>query len=361
MNADYPLAYRYNNQQGQSTARPVFMNSFFDDRFESHYQKAPLTLLDVGARGGAHVRWKQCNKHLQVIGFEPDQWAFQALENQSTDKSRYRYLNVALSNVPGEQDFFNTRNPGVSSLLKPNAEFLAQFPDAARWDVLSTSKVTVTSLDQALKQSNVEYVDFIKLDTQGTELSILEGGSETLEESVFGVEVEVEFAELYEGQPLFSDVDPHLRKLGFSLFDLRTIDWKRDDAKYVGGRKGQLVFADALYFKNPEVFLKQGQCSKEALLRALTICVVYGYLDYALELSALAKDMDVLDSEEYELIAKRLRKPRHLANAWPGFRGRDRIANAIYMVYDVFRSRDWSHSGSSGRYLGNAGDPLIRG
>ena len=337
------------------------MNPFFDPTFETYYHKYPLRLVDIGVRGGIHARWNQCRKHLQVIGFEPDPEAFRALANESSGSKSHTYLNTALSNVDGQADFYNTRSPGSSSLLRPNAKFLSEFPEADRWDIISTTKVIVTPLDRVLREAGIDGVDFIKLDTQGTELLILQGGSKTLDKSVFGIEVEVEFAELYQEQPMFSDVDQYLRSLGFALFDMRTIDWKRENAKYIGGRKGQMVFADALYLKTPEALLIDADCSKAAFLKALTICVVYGYLDYALSLCEQAHGLNTLEDKELDLITKHLRKPRHLAFAWPGFRGRDRIANAIYMIYDVFRSRDWSHSGSSGRYLGNDGDPLIRG
>ncbi|MCH8860002.1 MAG: FkbM family methyltransferase, partial [Thaumarchaeota archaeon] len=229
------------------------------------------------------------------------------------------------------------------------------------WDVLSSTRMKVTSLEKALNEAKVGDADFIKLDTQGSELFILQGGIETLSQSIFGVEVEVEFAELYEGQPLFPDVDQFLRSLGFILFDMRTIYWKRENAKGVGGRKGQIVFADALYFKSIKEFLNRGVCQKSKLLKALTICVVYGYFDYALSLCAQAKNLNILDDQEYKLASECLEKPRHLSALWPWFRGRDRFANMIYMIYDIFRSHDWSHSGSSGRYLGNTGDPLFRG
>lgn len=122
-----------------------------------------------------------------------------------------------------------------------------------------------------------------------------------------------------------------------------------------------MVFADALYFKSIKQFLNQGVCQKSKLLKALTICVVYGYFDYALALCEQAKNLNILDDQECALASERLRTPRHLSTLWPWFRGRDRLANMIYTIYDIFRSHDWGHSGSSGHYLGNTADPLFRG
>src|SRR5207249_2189584 len=66
------------------------------------------------------------------------------------------------------------------------------------------------------------YGEFIKLDTQGSELDILRTVDDSQWPDVLAVEVEVEFAELYTNQPLFFDVDGFLRSKGMVLFDLRT-------------------------------------------------------------------------------------------------------------------------------------------
>jgi Methyltransferase FkbM domain len=60
-----------------------------------------------------------------------------------------------------------------------------------------------------LCQNNINNVDAIKLDTQGSELDILRGATHVLP-TVSLIDIEVEFNELYDGQPLFCDVDRFL-------------------------------------------------------------------------------------------------------------------------------------------------------
>ena len=50
--------------------------------FEDLYQAHPLTLVDVGASGGIMPLWEPHRQHLRIIGFEPDDRAFEALRNQ---------------------------------------------------------------------------------------------------------------------------------------------------------------------------------------------------------------------------------------------------------------------------------------
>jgi hypothetical protein len=113
-------------------------------------------------------------------------------------------------------------------------------------------RVSVDTLSNQLQQAGVERVDFLKLDVQGAELSILRGAGEIFRRSVVGLEIEVEFLPLYHGQPLFGEVDAYVRSMGFELFELRPTNWVYS-AGADRATRGQLAFADALYFRNPEM------------------------------------------------------------------------------------------------------------
>lgn len=218
-----------------------------------------FVVIDVGAAGGLHQRWKSYQDQCEVIGFEPD--------IRSTEK----FSPVGLYKESGTLPFYETRTKTDSSLFLPNHQFLNKFPKADRFKVERISEIEVKTLDSLLTKE----ADFIKLDTQGSELAILQGAEKTLEDAL-GVEVEVEFSALYQGQPLFAEVDMFLRKKDFQLFDLASVYWKRKLGKGVGNSKGQIIYADALYFKNAEKIKK--------IDKAIFMAKVYGYMDFAFEL-----------------------------------------------------------------------------
>ena len=58
--------------------------------------------------------------------------------------------------------------------------------------------------------------DFFKIDVQGAELAVFQGGERVLRNALLA-QTEVEFVELYENQPLFADVDILLRSYGFQF------------------------------------------------------------------------------------------------------------------------------------------------
>ena len=85
--------------------------------FEDLYQAHPLTLVDVGASGGRMPLWEPHRQHLRIIGFEPDDRAFEALRNQQN--SLIHYFNIGLHRQSGEFDFYLTRKQKNFSCLSP--------------------------------------------------------------------------------------------------------------------------------------------------------------------------------------------------------------------------------------------------
>ena len=62
--------------------------------------------------------------------------------------------------------------------------------------------------------TEIEHLDFLKIDIQGGELAVFESGAGKLAGAV-AIQTEVSFINLYEGQPAFGDVDVELRRQGF--------------------------------------------------------------------------------------------------------------------------------------------------
>ena len=265
-------------------------NVFISPDFHSYYQHYPIKLVDVGASGGLQSPWKDAREFLAVVGFEPDEQEFKNLTENRV--SKVTYLNVALYKERISIDFHSAADHEKSSIFLPNRIFLDKFPNPKRFDIVRTVRLEVDTLDSQLDKHGIGDIDFIKLDTQGSELFILQGANRTMDHT-FGLEVEVEFAQMYKGQPLFADLDKFVRSKGFHLFDLRPFYWKRTNGMSYGEIKGQLIFANALYLKDTEVFgqhlaqIEDDVVRKSKVLRAISICVLYGYFDYAAEIFEL--------------------------------------------------------------------------
>jgi hypothetical protein len=122
--------------------------------------------------------------------------------------------------------------------------------------------------------------DFLKLDTQGSELAILRGAKDALRR-IGLVEVEVEFVEFYENQPLFGDVVQFMTNEGFELLYLNRVFGARRQM-YQGPSRGQLLFADALFGKREDTL---GEFSLKQLAKYSVLLCQYGHVDIAWQLT----------------------------------------------------------------------------
>ena len=59
------------------------MDIFFEKTLSDFYNDFPLVLIDVGASGGLEKNWLEAKRHLQIIGFEPDERAYNELIEKS--------------------------------------------------------------------------------------------------------------------------------------------------------------------------------------------------------------------------------------------------------------------------------------
>jgi hypothetical protein len=167
------------------------------------------------------------------------------------------------------------------------------------FEILERKTVETVDLDAWHQDNDLPGVDFLELDTQGSELDILQGCNHLLTTSILGLQVEVEFYPVYKDQPLFADIDNYLRPFGYSLFDLSRYRLRRVYLK----TRGQLLWGHAFYLKNVHQ-MKNWQ--PEQYLSLAAISSYYGFEDYALEIieTIVEKKIYAVQSEPWIQIQK---------------------------------------------------------
>ena len=305
-----------------------------------------LTIVDIGASGGMHKRWSHLKTCIKSILFEPDPEEFMKLNLNRTNTSLI--INSALSDANKKVSFNVCKWQEVSSIYKPNFNLLSKYKDEDRFKILQSISLQADSLNNLLEKEQILEIDFMKVDTQGSELEILKGASNFLD-SLIGLEVEVEFVEIYKDQPLFPEVNEFIESHGFSLIDMKRTFWKRKIGDE-GNNKGQLVFADVLYFKEPEQVLKLINLSSEKIIKTINLYLVYGYIDLALELLELATKEKVLSRELNKKLLSLIDSHKQF-KLLKDFRGKGRIKNFFYFLANIFNVS--SFSSGSDRKLGN--------
>ncbi len=280
----------------------------------------PFTLVDIGAMCGVQNKWKILNPYLRVIGFEPDEREFKKLLQSKNET----YFNCFLFSEPKTLTYYRTQIHGNSSVLRSNIKLLSQFQGQGHIDVevekeIEIPKEKVKTLAGALKENSIFDVDFIKIDTEGSELYILEGAAGFINKN-FGMQVEVNFIQRYIDGPSFRDIDKFMLSNGYELIDIRRNYWKRIDRLKLGasGRykgKGQIIFADALYLRNIEIFLSDlGIFSSDKsyilskIYKSILVCIVYRLYDYAEGIINGALEKKFINQEDYNFISGELKR-----------------------------------------------------
>lgn len=223
----------------------------------------PLELLDVGASGGFEEPWLSFRELVQCVSYDGVPDSSDVEETILYKKSCPVELNI-------------TNSWGYTSLYKPNNNFTRDFPSASDLFVKETKHAEAKALDDL----GVGRIDFANIDVQGADLDVLIGGKESLK-SLVGLQIEVEFQPLYQGQPMFSDVDKYVREnLKLELHDIYHYYWKYTAGQGFGPTKGKLICGDALYLKSPNDVVAYDDVG--LIFMACIVGCVYGYFDYVL-------------------------------------------------------------------------------
>ena len=265
-----------------------------------------LKILDIGAAGEIKTNWSFFEPLLNYIGFEPDERSYKSLINKKTLCKSYQIKNMALWSKDERISINLTHKITNSSFYLPNKNLLKNFPDPQRFNVVGKVEIDTKKLDDL----DIKNIDFIKLDVQGAELKILEGGKNSLKECL-GIEVEVSFIEIYKDQPLFGSIYNYAINNNFIFVTFpEIINWKR---KSTDAGRSQMAFADALFLKSPEYILEKYSNQNEILFKYAIICLAYnlnGFCEIIKE--NITGDLKKIINEIYQLRKNHSKNRRQL-------------------------------------------------
>ncbi len=186
------------------------------------FRDDPFSLVDVGVSGGIEPHWRVFGISLQAVGFDPLIEEIARLNSIEANPS-VRYIASLVGchrPTPPSSDDFNNEYYSRSSTVR--AWELLQF-DYAKTYFDQTHQGTVSANLVELDQIFVEHperVDFVKVDTDGHDLEVLLG-AEKLLSSLGPLGLAVETLLVGVSSPnsnLYSNVDAHLRRFGYSVF-----------------------------------------------------------------------------------------------------------------------------------------------
>lgn len=200
--------------------------SIIDDIFNG----AELTCIDAGAAGGLKEIPK-LRKFTNLISFEPLPESCNELKSNPALSRQFKSHKVfpfALYSSEHKSKLFIANKPSMSSMLEfDEAQFDFHFgfsKGSKEWKTALTQKgsenIKTITLNKFTFENKIDEIDFLKLDTQGTELEILKGANNLLDKNKISV-IKTEFSNIpvYKNQCVFSEIDNFLKSKGFMLID----------------------------------------------------------------------------------------------------------------------------------------------
>lgn len=244
---------------------------------------------------------------VRVVGFDPNPKGAAEFEKKHNGKHKIHPFFIGDGSTG---TFHENNNWPTSSLYPTNHDLVDKYHNLGKELMVTqkTSEVETKRLDDLQSLSGLEDVDAIYIDIQGAELQTLQNATEVLSNVVL-VHTEVEFVELYIGQPLFADVDIFLRDSGFMFHTFPYMDKRCLKPIILNKNPGlglhQYLWADAVYVRD---ILKLDALSDHKLLKlALIVNDVYGSFDlchYILEVLDLRNNTSLKNEFLEALMAK---------------------------------------------------------
>lgn len=141
--------------------------------------KAPLCVFDVGANKGQFlslVTEGLRGREYRIHAFEPSRYTFGLLQQNFGAMSGVTLNNAALGKTCGEQQlFFDAPGSGLASLHRRRLAHAGMAFD-------DSEIVQVSTLDSYCEKSGIVAIDLLKLDVEGHEMDVLQGGLRLFQE-----------------------------------------------------------------------------------------------------------------------------------------------------------------------------------
>jgi FkbM family methyltransferase len=208
-------------QLGFDIKRAQIGTSFSRRRHQLMVDHSVEIALDVGASEGLYASELRANGYRgRIVSFEPLPLAVRQLRTRANQDSTWDVIPKALGSSPHDAPLHVSGRHTSSSLLRMTHLHIEASPDSSS---VGDEGVRVDRLDDLREELGLKSQPiFLKLDVQGYELEVVRGAPVTLDQVAL-LEIELSFAELYEGQPLFAECLAVLRSNGLTLVDLESV------------------------------------------------------------------------------------------------------------------------------------------
>tara|TARA_B100000963_G_C22631243_1_gene675036 strand:+ start:731 stop:1378 length:648 start_codon:yes stop_codon:yes gene_type:complete len=169
----------------------------------------PNTILDIGAHTGQFYEWaKNIWPDAFIWMIEANDCHEATLKNLSSNTID-KYTIATMGDSEREVDFYTRKD-------KPHTQGASYYKETNYWDIpqlVMEIPKTLQTLDSMFTDDSI--FDFIKMDTQGSELDIIKGGKHLCSKAKY-ILLEVAVTQYNDNAPLENEVITFMNDFGFS-------------------------------------------------------------------------------------------------------------------------------------------------
>jgi len=307
-----------------------------------------ITTVDVGASLAPYQPFRPLAPVTDYLGFDPDAREIGPVNRKHWRSYRFDGRAVVADPAASEARVYLTFNPTCSSTRPPDQSVNNRYAYGYRFDPVDEARCEAVDLATGVGAAGFDRIDWIKLDTQGTDLSILKALPPALADSMLAVDPEPGLQQNYVAEETFFDLHPAMIEAGFWLSDLEPMGSPRLSREVFDSlhrglklRRAALEFglrpsptAVGLRYLRSLEWLADNAAPAEAYWRLWAIAWVTGHLGYALDIArTLVTRLDDAPSRDAELLTEAAVKARARQNLprdiRPSF---DRVEEALKSV-----------------------------
>ena len=190
-------------------------------------------IVDVGAYLGETVQfYRNYFSNSKIYCFEPTQSSSQKLSFRFKHDKNISIIDKALSSKVTKSRLYKSDYPNLNSLRKPNKR-------AWGFNSKKSNTADTTTLDIFCGENNIDSIDILKIDVQGSELDVLKGSKRMLEKgNISLIYIEWQIVPLYEEHTQYYKIAEFFAEYDYELFNLYNMN---------EARSGQIRWGDAIY------------------------------------------------------------------------------------------------------------------
>lgn len=284
----------------------------------NYFTDKPPVLIDIGASGEVNPKWRDIAQYCICLCFDADNREFNISENFSASYKKLVKINRIVTSTKFESttDFYLTKSPYCSSTLMPDMEALKSWAFNSLFEVEEVVKLNSITIADSLAQAKIDYIDWFKTDTQGTDLRLYLSLPDKIKQNCLICEFEPGIIDAYQGEDKLYDVMNAMHQEGYWLSNIVVKGTQRvslETSEQFFAKTDNLkipinpCWAELTYFRNVQQF------DKRDLLLLLVFSIIEKQYGFSLELCnyAISKFDDLLFRETKNELLRFLNKRKY--------------------------------------------------